>query len=116
MKYKLAVISLVLSFLFNIAAISPMAAIPLPISDHLFDDYSIHAWDALNIEELQEDETTTYTVVEGDNLYRIALKYGVSLNSLMAWNGVTNTLIFPGDQLTIYNDGDEPATTYEEKS
>ena len=115
MKYKLAVISLVLSFLFNIAAISPMAAIPLPISDYLFDDYSIHAWDALNIEELQEDETTTYTVVEGDNLYRIALKYGVSLNSLMAWNGVTNTLIFPGDQLTIYNDGDEPATTYEEK-
>lgn len=92
-----------------------MAAVPLPISDDLFDNYSIHAWDALTIEELQEDETTTHTVVAGDNLYRIALNYGVSLQSLMAWNAITNTLIFPGDQLTIYTDEDEPPAIYEEK-
>ncbi|WP_052344317.1 3D domain-containing protein [Bacillus ndiopicus] len=115
MKYKLAVISLVLSFLFNITAISPMAAIPLPISDELLNDYSIYTWDALSIEEPQESESVIYTVTEGDNLYRIALKHEVSVNSLMAWNDITNTLIYPGDELTIYDEEDMPSISEEEK-
>ncbi|WP_107839369.1 3D domain-containing protein [Metasolibacillus meyeri] len=115
LKYKLAMIGFVLSLLFHITAIYPMAAVPVPINSEDIEDYSIHAWDALSIEELQENEPTVYTVVEGDNLYRIALTYDVSLHSLMAWNDISNTLIFPGDELTIYDEGDEPVVSEEEK-
>ncbi len=33
---------------------------------------------------------TTYTVQPGDNLFRIALRYGVALETLAAYNGITN--------------------------
>lgn len=107
--------SLVMSFLLHITAIYPMAAIPLPLSGDLPIDYSIHMWDALSMEDSQEIGPTIYTVEEGDNLYRIALTHGVPLQSLMAWNDISNTLIFPGDELTIYSDGDEPIIAEEEK-
>lgn len=107
--------SLVMSFLLHITAIYPMAAIPLPLSGDLPIDYSIHMWDALSMEDSQETGPTIYTVEEGDNLYRIALTHGVPLQSLMAWNDISNTLIFPGDELTIYSDGDEPIRAEEEK-
>lgn len=104
-----------MSFLLHITAIYPMAAIPLPLSGDLPIDYSIHMWDALSMEDSQETGPTIYTVEEGDNLYRIALTHGVPLQSLMAWNDISNTLIFPGDELTIYSDGDEPIIAEEEK-
>lgn len=107
--------SFVMSFLLHITAIYPMAAIPLPLSGDLPIDYSIHMWDALSMEDSQETGPTIYTVEEGDNLYRIALTHGVPLQSLMAWNDISNTLIFPGDELTIYSDGDEPIIAEEEK-
>jgi LysM repeat protein len=45
---------------------------------------------------------TTHTVQAGENLYRIALKYGVSINSISQANGLSNAnLIFTGQQLTI---------------
>ncbi|WP_293928834.1 3D domain-containing protein [Metasolibacillus sp.] len=115
MKTKLVIMSLVMSFLLHITAIYPMAAIPLPLSGDLPIDYSIHMWDALSMEDSQETGPTIYTVEEGDNLYRIALTHGVPLQSLMAWNDISNTLIFPGDELTIYSDGDEPIIAEEEK-
>ncbi|WPK10364.1 3D domain-containing protein [Lysinibacillus louembei] len=115
MKTKLVIMSLVMSFLLHITAIYPMAAIPLPLSGDLPIDYSIHMWDALSMEDSQETGPTIYTVEEGDNLYRIALTHGVPLQSLMAWNDISNTLIFPGDELTIYSDGDEPIRAEEEK-
>lgn len=115
MKTKLVIMSLVMSFLLHITAIYPMAAIPLPLSGDLPIDYSIHMWDALSMEDSQETGPTIYTVEEGDNLYRIALTHGVPLQSLMAWNDISNTLIFPGDELTIYDNGDEPIIAEEEK-
>lgn len=115
MKTKLVIMSFVMSFLLHITAIYPMAAIPLPLSGDLPIDYSIHMWDALSMEDSQETGPTIYTVEEGDNLYRIALTHGVPLQSLMAWNDISNTLIFPGDELTIYSDGDEPIIAEEEK-
>lgn len=43
-----------------------------------------------------------YVVQPGDNLFRIALRNGVSLNQLAAANGIVNPqLIFVGQQLTI---------------
>lgn len=44
---------------------------------------------------------TTYTVKSGDNLSKIASKYGVSVNSLMSWNNLSSHVIYPGNKLTI---------------
>ncbi|GAB6179707.1 cell wall hydrolase [Desulfotomaculum defluvii] len=44
---------------------------------------------------------TSYTVKAGDSLYAIAQKFGISLASLMQANGLSNSLIHPGYQLSI---------------
>ena len=45
---------------------------------------------------------STYTVVSGDTLYGIARKLGVSLNALLAANGMSATsTIHPGTVLTV---------------
>lgn len=51
--------------------------------------------------ELSGEAEQTYIVSEGDNLYRIALNYGIPLETLKAWNGLLNDLIHPGDELVI---------------
>ncbi|MCM3711384.1 3D domain-containing protein [Sporosarcina luteola] len=61
--------------------------------------------------ELLKEEPITYTVVEGDNLYRIALNYDLTLEELMSANDLTGEVIHPGDVLTINieNPGNEAA-------
>lgn len=54
-----------------------------------------------------EAEPQTYTVVKGDNLYRIALKHNISLEDLIRWNGLTSDLIHPDDELIVSEDGAE---------
>jgi len=45
---------------------------------------------------------TAHIVQAGDNLYRIALRYGVTIEALMAANGLTTTsVIVPGQMLAI---------------
>lgn len=45
---------------------------------------------------------TAHIVQAGDNLYRIALRYGVTIDALMAANGLTTTsVIVPGQMLAI---------------
>ncbi len=45
---------------------------------------------------------TAHIVQAGDNLYRIALRYGVTIDALMAANGLTTTsVIVPGQTLAI---------------
>jgi LysM repeat protein len=45
---------------------------------------------------------TTYTVLPGDNLFRIALKFGKSMQAIAAANGIVNyNLIYPGQVLKI---------------
>jgi LysM repeat protein len=46
----------------------------------------------------------TYVVVAGDNLYRISIRFNVSMSALMAANGLTPStinLIYVGQQLNI---------------
>ena len=44
-----------------------------------------------------------YIVVKGDNLTRIAKRYGVTVKQLVAWNGIANpNLISPGQEIKIY--------------
>ncbi|AQQ52006.1 LysM peptidoglycan-binding and 3D domain-containing protein [Planococcus lenghuensis] len=49
----------------------------------------------------EQSSASTYTVVSGDTLYRIASKHGISLDNLMSWNGLTSHWIYPGDKLTV---------------
>ncbi|SOC05289.1 3D (Asp-Asp-Asp) domain-containing protein [Ureibacillus xyleni] len=46
-----------------------------------------------------------YEVQKGDNLYRIALKHNVELSDLMSWNNKTDSLIHPGEELIIKENG-----------
>ncbi len=44
---------------------------------------------------------TTYKVQSGDTLYKISRHFGISLNALMAANGLTTYIIFVGQTLNI---------------
>lgn len=46
--------------------------------------------------------TIVHTVVSGENLYRISLRYNTSMGAIMVANGLTNSqLIYAGQRLTI---------------
>ena len=45
---------------------------------------------------------TTYTVKKGDNLGKIASRYGVSINNLKRWNRMKSNNVRVGQRLTIY--------------
>jgi LysM repeat protein len=45
--------------------------------------------------------STTYTVVSGDSLWGIARKNGTSVEAIQSANGLSNTTIRIGQQLTI---------------
>ncbi|MCA9884533.1 MAG: LysM peptidoglycan-binding domain-containing protein [Anaerolineae bacterium] len=58
-------------------------------------------------------DQVTYTVQPGDNLYRISLRYGVSISAIASANNIANiNLIYPGQVLVIPGaDGGTPAPT-----
>ena len=49
-------------------------------------------------------DPSIHTVVEGDNLYEIAAAYNIPINLLMEWNGLTDHVIYPKDQLILSED------------
>jgi len=55
--------------------------------------------------------TGTYTVRAGDSLYDIALQHGISVDALVAWNGLDGTLIRPGQNLHVVAPADAPPAT-----
>jgi LysM repeat protein len=42
-----------------------------------------------------------HVVQRGENLYRISLRYGVTVQAIMVANGLTNNIIYVGQQLRI---------------
>ncbi|MFF2754764.1 3D domain-containing protein [Psychrobacillus sp. NPDC058041] len=71
------------------------------------EEYYVHFEDAYNMRKFLEQVPETYTVVKGDNLYRIAMDHNISLESLMTWNGLTGDLIYPDDVLIVSGDEEE---------
>ena len=56
----------------------------------------------------------THTVQRGENLYRIALKYGVTVKTLMALNGLYNPdQVMAGQQLTIPGSAASSSVSYQ---
>ena len=52
---------------------------------------------------------TTYTVVPGDNLFRLSLRFNTTIQAIAAANGITNVnLIYVGQTLTIPTGGGAP--------
>ena len=50
----------------------------------------------------QSSSVTYYTVQSGDNLTKIANKYGTTVNQLVSWNGISNpNLIYAGQKLRV---------------
>jgi len=47
------------------------------------------------------EATKTYQVQNGDSLYQIARKFGVSVDSLKRKNGLRDNRIFPGQSLQL---------------
>lgn len=68
-----------------------------------------------SLEVTPEPEPERYTVIEGDNLYRIALNHNISLDSLTSLNDLTGDLIHPGDVLII-SGSEEDIETVESES
>lgn len=65
--------------------------------------------DNLTTEEKEEGIKAKHTVVEGDNLFRIANKYGVTVHNLKLWNNLgDNDAIHVGDELIIKDSAYEP--------
>ncbi|MCA0453245.1 MAG: LysM peptidoglycan-binding domain-containing protein [Chloroflexi bacterium] len=59
----------------------------------------------------QDDTQTTHVVQRGENLYRIALRYGISVNDLIEANNIVNaSTIFAGQTLVIPNYNPTEAT------
>lgn len=54
---------------------------------------------------------TVYTVQRGDTLSAIARRYNISVQTLMGYNGLTNSTIYVGQQLLIPG-GNEPGPVY----
>ena len=54
------------------------------------------------VEETPTMESTAYSVVDGDNLFRIGLKYNMSWEDLVEENNISNPdVIIAGEELTI---------------
>lgn len=50
-------------------------------------------------------KATTHRVQSGDTLTSIAQRYGVTVQELRDWNGMTNDALFAGRTLKLYDDG-----------
>ncbi|NYF24814.1 3D domain-containing protein [Sporosarcina sp. JAI121] len=70
--------------------------------------------DSMPVELLSEAEQERYTVVNGDNLFRISLDHDVSLDSLASWNKLAGNLIHPGDVLIVGGNAGDSRTVLTE--
>lgn len=107
LKFRIILFSILLTFSTSSVAHAFDVLPIVPSSTELYIAYegesTIDRLDEITADYFQE-EPETYTVVEGDNLYRIALYHNIPLESLMSWNNLTGDLIYPEDVLIVSGD------------
>ena len=54
----------------------------------------------------------THVVQNGDVLYNLAIRYGVTVDDLMAWNGLTSDWLNVGDTLVVYGNATATGGNY----
>ncbi|MDD2697860.1 MAG: transglycosylase SLT domain-containing protein [Arcobacteraceae bacterium] len=54
-----------------------------------------------DVENIQSDYVKTYVVKKGDNLFRIAKKYGTTMEKIMKDNNLKSNKVKPGDKIVI---------------
>ena len=52
---------------------------------------------------------STHKVQKGDTLYKISRIHNVSVNSIMSWNGMKSTVIYPNQTLKVVSNGSTTA-------
>jgi LysM repeat protein len=71
----------------------------------------IYKGDKLIIPGTADGETVTHVVQPGENLFRISLKYGTTVEAIAARNGIINPgLVYVGQELVIPQGGGSPGT------
>lgn len=78
----------------------------------------IREWNQLEDDNLQTGmqlriappsrNATVHTVQEGETLFAISRKYGVTIAEIEQWNDLRTNVLAPGMDLTIYSEGDFP--------
>ncbi|NAE86632.1 muramidase-2 [Enterococcus hirae] len=53
----------------------------------------------------------TYTVKAGESVWRVANKYGISMNQLIEWNNIKNNFIYPGQKLIVKGGSSKASAT-----
>lgn len=78
-------------------------------------NYMINQGNYLVVPNLMNEMYKTYTVNQGDNLYKIAMSNGTTVQNLLLINGLKeNEFIYPGQQILIPKEGLNIYVTEEE--
>ena len=87
--------------------VSPDMSLPDPslselgLSDFSFDESEFNDLGTEKPNGAALNAPTHYTVVQGDTLYRISRKYGVTVDQLKTWNSLTDNIISIGQRLIV---------------
>jgi membrane-bound lytic murein transglycosylase D len=78
----------------------------IPISRQPLEQYTLSqdARSFSNLKRSGDGQSMTYTIMRGDNLWDIGQRYGVTVEQLCAWNGLSkNSVLTPGKTLTLWS-------------
>ena len=90
----------------TVAHLFGIRVIDLINANHLEDVYFLTPGEELIIPTTRPFGFMYYTVEKGDNLYQIAQKYHISLDTLIAINGLENSeYIYPGQRILVPKEG-----------
>jgi LysM repeat protein len=67
------------------------------------DDHSISVEKSVSdLNQVTDQPKKVITVMEGDTLWQLSQNLKVSVNSLQEWNKLDSTIIYPGQELTVF--------------
>ncbi|WP_305080241.1 3D domain-containing protein [Psychrobacillus sp. INOP01] len=100
MKIKIAIFTL----LFISITISTASAVEPLLNQVNLPNEHMEDMPVLEDSSIVLPDPSIHTVIDGDNLYDIAATYNISVDLLMEWNGLSDHVIYPKDQLVLSSD------------